>query len=347
MKTLISEKTQMIGKVIVFALGIFSISAKADQCPTPINKVAPELSSRVSYDQSTKLYHYDYTLKNGTSALLPIDHLVLYVKESPKAISAPQGWDHDFMTNEPSRIDWMDNMTIDKAGKPQHPYVLQPGKSLSGFSVTSTRSPGLVKFVAEGRLEFVPKSTAKPGIDEPVPNCPGFDFDGSGGEFAQNLLGMVEGPSDPNIITAKIKLKGEIEELLEHKDTKHPSYAEVIIFGDENINVSKIDVSSVRFGMGQAQALSSKSLPSDDDDKRDDKDNKDRNEKNTERSKNLLLRFDLSKIGVRCDLDLALFLTGTVGGKQFIGGTQIKKLKCKDGDKKSRHHRQDALELGD
>jgi len=299
----------------------------ADQCPTPMSKIDPQVSVKVTFDKKSGNYRYIYSIKNENGAKLPIDHFAVVLAEKPTSLESPKYWSGQFVSASPSRATWISNPIESKDGSVIEPGDIRSGQTLSGFVITSSRPPGSLKYFAEGALEDVPRSSVKPGIDEPIPDCPGFDFDGSGGEFAEKILGVIEGPSNPTVISAKAKLRGNIAELLEHARESRQRLVEVMIFSSEDMDIGKIDVASVRFGLGNANAISSRFMSSELESDREDND-RPSFEKFKAGSKVLVLRFDANKIGVRCELDRALFLTGNAAGKRFEAGVSIKPLKC-------------------
>lgn len=90
-------------------------------------------------------YRYDYTITNVGST--PIATFAIETGSAPSATAAPPGWSVQVLTLSNRRIvQWVAMSSSSD---------LQPSSSLAGFSVTSTRSPGMVSFDAIDEAPYV------------------------------------------------------------------------------------------------------------------------------------------------------------------------------------------------
>lgn len=157
--------------------------------------------------------------------------------------------------------------------------------------------------------------------DEPTPDCEGFYDDLP---YLEGMVsGLTEGPVGNSRLSVDIKLmdkKGE-------RDCGPVSpYAgkgdlHVLLQGKKDLDVKDIDLASLKFGVGKAPLAASKLLG---------------------KSNNLLLQFDLEKVGIECGRDRVLFLSGKMkDGKEILGGAPVKTKDCDKRPKKHHHGKQD------
>jgi hypothetical protein len=90
-------------------------------------------------------YRYDYTIRNVGST--PINAFDIDIGDAPSAMAAPAGWHGQVLTLDDRRVvQWVAMSSSSD---------LQPSSSLAGFSITSTRSPGMVTFDAIDEAPYV------------------------------------------------------------------------------------------------------------------------------------------------------------------------------------------------
>lgn len=306
-----------MSKLYLTLLFIFSTNlAIADTCPISPLKIEPALKSTVEFDQKSGLYTYSYIMENRKSAPLPIYFFYIMFDEAPTDIKTPIGTDFDFRkkdvdTSTPSHL----QLGLDSAQEERFKY-LEPGAKSGIYSFKSKQAPGLVRYYVRGKTG-IPKS-AIPGSDEP-PECPGFAFEGAFDEDMVN--GITTGPAPLNQISVEFKLKkmkkdrkdnGEegnedFVETTPHKDT---GKIVAVLKSKKDFDVTTINISSIRLGMGRAPVETSEV-------------------KGPKNHEELRLIFDVSKLGIECDRDRVLFLTGkTTDGKDILGAEPIKTKEC-------------------
>lgn len=105
---------------------------------------------------------------------------------------------------------------------------------------------------------------------------------------------------------------------------------QVMLFGSHELDVTKIDLSSLVFGQVEAKPLKTVILNDfrDKDGELDDNEIKDHIKKNN--VQHLLMEFNLDDVDIRCDTDRALFLKGKIGTKDLYGAVRIKNGSCMD-----------------
>ena len=136
--------------VLSFILLASAISAKADTV----------LLGSVSFDPTTNLYTYSYTIDNTTGPA-PITMLTLRFSGTPVSSTSPSGWmlltHRNLSVGSPvnmfgESINWMGENGVGSASIPV-------GSTLSGFSITTPFAPlttGSNNFILEGQFNGGP-----------------------------------------------------------------------------------------------------------------------------------------------------------------------------------------------
>jgi hypothetical protein len=311
----------MKNKKIIFCVlvaGTLTSVVRAAECPVPPTRVSPNISVKIDYDKKTKLYTYNYTVENGRSSAIPISGFMLKINEAPYSFLGPSsGWSSRFDEGEPetpSTFRWSTALSS-----------IAPGTRKSGFILKSYRTPGPVRYFVRG-LSETRIGTPTVDDDEPIPDCPGFYDDIP--MLDGYVSGIVDGPAPENQVTVDLKLmdgKGEREcgpiSPYEDKGTLN-----VLLKASKGLKVSDIDLSSLRFGIGQAPLASSNRIG------------------NSEEV--ILLKFDTQKVGIECERDRTIFLNGkTTDGRNLFGGATVKTKNCdKRPKRKKLIHRKNPLD---
>lgn len=311
----------------------------ASDCPPPASAVEPKLEARVSFDKTTGLYTYVYTASNGSNALLSIDYFDLNVSEEPREVKSAPFWKSRFTPAKYSyqRFSWSTS-AIDPAIANEIPadnsvppalYAIKPGSSLSGFELKSDRSPGIVEFNVSG------DDFKTPGVEQ---TCPGYDPNG-----LDKVTGMIVGPSEPGLISVKIRTRDKSG--LHHSSPIDPKNSKgqmgVLVLSSPTFDASQVNISSVVFGPAKVAPVSSELIPT----KRGERlegdeispwekaiEGTESKDEKKRHSQNLLLTFDVASLDVQCGIDQALFLRGeTKTGQKFIGAAPAKVVGCKAG----------------
>lgn len=290
----------MKNKLLLFiSLIISNISWGQSNCPVPPTKITPVVESKVSFDKKTNLYTYDYTVSNLGSDNLPIG---LFMIRRQDNLTTTQG--------KPYK--WIDGLDTDKEYYQWSSAIksaVKPNQKVSGFKLISSSPPGIGKFYAYGQTTGELIATPTDGDLEAYPDCPGFweDVDQAFDDF---VIGAVTVPvSTPQAV---VDLKMKLNKKDCHDDTQISPLDEGKIelrVKSKDLDLSDIDLTSLRFGFGQAKPISSQIVGK----------NKD---------KFLELEFNLADIGIRCDLDRSLFLSGQAKTKAVIGTVKIKPALC-------------------
>jgi hypothetical protein len=303
------------------------------------------VAADVSVDPASGLFHYLYTVRNSGASILPINYFTLALGEPPTDIKSPANWFSRYinLSTVIPNLRWATIVATPSAfsgpnalSLPVPAYAIQPGRQLGGFSVNSSLAPGVGQYYVEGVTQ-IPASVPTSSDDENQPDCSGWDFKSP--RLQTLVTGMVTVPSSPTVISVVLRLRREHGEPSYGPINPHTASGRiaVLIKSSRQFDTADLDVSSVRFGPGQALPLVSSLIRSSShDDQGDEREEWEkvranvRGDSDQDRDKrDLLLVFDLKALAIQCVLDKALFLTGsTYSGVHILGGASIRTVDC-------------------
>ena len=299
-----------------FLLLIFGLPVNAQtqsNCPIPPTRVDAAVTAEVTFDKKASLYTYKYTLSNSRSSLLKLRQFYVATSKEPLNITTPSRWRSRFDNLiSPKALLWSSYMGNE----------LGVGSNMTGFSIQSSEAPGPTKYFVMGDSD-VPTSTATADDDEPAPVCPGFNFDETVPVMETKVVGVTTGPMPPGQVAAYIRIhRAEFagENKAPYLEEKDPGVVHVTLLGSEKFDIGKVDTSTIAFGPGAAKPMTVKTINTE---------NKMSGEKGKDKHKSLLLKFAARDLGIRCNLDHALFITGKIAGSSFFGGAEVSPEKCK------------------
>lgn len=168
-------------------------AAQTITCPPAPNQVAVTVTPTVTFDQTSGLYTFSYTVANGPAAQLEVDAFALDIYPPISNVARPSHW---YESVNPSYVSWdaTDSVPlapgeVDDGSVPPGLNQIKPGTSLSGFSFKSANPPGTVTFYASGYVHIAPFPA---GVDADLiaDTCP--QSFGSGFDVA--FKGTTQGP---------------------------------------------------------------------------------------------------------------------------------------------------------
>ena len=303
-------------KYLLLILGLINFSVYGFTCE-PWTKVNPTITSKVDFDVSTKLYHYQYTVSNDAKAVQSIVKIILNLDATNEIVSyenPDSAWRGRKFRN--NYVWWTTVIS-----KPQYGYIpnmIDPGKTLSGFGFKSPHPPGTVEFYVVGRGEL-PKVKDDGEIPLVKEACPEF----AGDIFDNAVMGKTIGPV---VVAWNLSVDISIEPMSIEPVAFNPKakgLLAVAVLGSANFKVSDIDVNSIGFGPKEIKAIKN-SLE----------------DVNKDGHEDLMLHFQSDEAGIRCGPDLAVFLKGTLkDGRAFQGGQAITPVGCGSKDKKDKKNK--------
>lgn len=319
--------------VSILLVPLLTYAGRTEVCPsiTPV-MIASKFDVKVSYDKKTQNYSYKYKITNLSSAKTPIRKFSIENYSAPIAIKSGKNWRPHGYSNKNNEILWTSRLD----------YKIKPGQSLDGFEIVSKSPPGLVKVYAQGdselpKIKFDSDEELEEGDHETIA-CPGFYREG--GFHGDHVASIVTGPLIPNRVEAKIRLKRVKEKKWKgsHKDEPDMEISpleagkiQLMLLGDTNIDVTKINLSTLELGRGRAKPTKTQII-GESKFKDDDSDEEVKEHHKQHKVAHLLMEFNLQDVDVKCDIDRALFLTGKIGSKDLFGAAKIKHVGC---DKKT------------
>lgn len=304
--------------LIVFSL--YSLETISQVCPVPPTAIDFKIDSSYQFDKKNNEYIYTYRVSNGKVAKTEVFRFLIEAIEDATLVEAAPKWDKNFKPAEdgyPSVIRFMSSFN-----------ELKPGSPILQFKIKSKLSPGPTKYYVEGNGGELQAITVN-GDNEVPPVCPGFFLDEST-TYKQLVSGVTIGPVPSNQVQLKVLMKvlrtNSTQKINDEEDNPEISPAdegtiELIIPESKSVPLETIDLKSLTFGpygtspfqseittlgakLSHWKLLSKLKL------------------------KLLYLKFKLSDLKIRCELDKALILNGTAGDKKIIGTVSIRPKLC-------------------
>jgi len=161
-----------IAKAAATLLVLLSIGvapARGQNTPDLVgNQLTLSVQGRQSYDSTTGLYTYSYSVSNATTSLEEVQLFAVTVGGlvMPDVVNptAPTGWTVDVHTDRPivswGATDLSGALPDGSNATPPSTYQIKPGQQLAGFSFQSHAGPGSVAFYGQG---YVRGPLAEPG----------------------------------------------------------------------------------------------------------------------------------------------------------------------------------------
>jgi hypothetical protein len=150
--------------------------------PTPANQLSVSVTTNVTFDSSTGLYTYNYTLANAAGSQQSAWLFSLQLNGAGDSPASPNGWTFAQFDDRPL-VSWAATDTgtlppdfVDDGNIPPSPFTITPGASLSGFKFVSPDPPGTVTFFAQGDTKL-PQVTADSDFPQNGAEIPDFTSD--------------------------------------------------------------------------------------------------------------------------------------------------------------------------
>jgi hypothetical protein len=260
---------------------------------------------------------------------VPIWRFSIEADAAPVSTVSPPGWMPAVYDKKSREIYWV----YDAAQK--KPAYIRSGGRMGGFVIISKKTPGLVKAWTDGDVADVPVVKFENDEEEKDPDaiiCPGF-YNGSGN--SDYVVLATQGPNIANRIEAKIRIKKDGAKVWMGSPNEDPDlefspldYGQIdlALFGSKSLDVNKIDLTTVKFGVGQAKYIPIKKNVVNE--FKDVSDNEVYKYLKNNKAQHLYLAFNLQEVEIRCNIDRSLFLTAKMGDKEVMGAVNIKPAEC-------------------
>jgi hypothetical protein len=207
---------------VVFADSLFTWSAAthSDSVYTwsAATNVIPEVNGQATWHPETSSWTYTYTVKNDIASPNAIKTFGLAPVLEPQSIVAPTHWYQTYGFAE--RDDAVVWMVVDRGAPPvgwdsvsayPSPFNIQPGDSVSSFSIVSPRGPGWITYYVRGYYDLP--------LEPEEPDAPTL--------FNNSITGTVVGPAGAVSGVDEAPLPSAIAEL--RPPTPNPARATVSV----------------------------------------------------------------------------------------------------------------------
>ncbi len=298
-------------------LSSISLATAQTTCPPPPNQVSVNVTANPTLDPTSQLYTYSYTLTSSSASVQDVVSFIVAFEGSIDNINEPQGWDHGIMFNG-SMVHWSADVAADfppgvqdQGQVPPSAFPVKPGASMTGFSFTSPKAPGPVKYIVHGYSPIPPQASEDDA--EQFSTVCGL----KGSYLDRGVSGTTLGPV--NFISVNISIKPPAAPPAPINPGDRGT-TPVAILGSSTFDVSTVDISSVLFGPGDATVFGPGSPSSNG--------KADFEDVNNDGIPDLVLHFRSQQIAVQCT-DTSLLLTGkTKDGTPIRGSEGIQVVGC-------------------
>lgn len=177
----------MLAAVVALFLQAVPASGQIIVPPTPANQLSVTVTTSVTFDSSTGLYTYNYTLANSANSQQAAWLFSLQLNGAGNSPASPNGWTFAQFDDRPL-VSWAATDTgtlppdfVDDGNIPPSPFTIAPGATLSDFKFVSPDPPGAVTFFAQGdtKLAQVAVDSDLPQVGEEIPDFTNDSFVGS------------------------------------------------------------------------------------------------------------------------------------------------------------------------
>ncbi len=308
-----SGRAAMLAALFVHLLffSSWSYAQEAVTCPPAPNLVKATLSAMVTFDSSTNLYRYEYTVASDFTSQQEISDFAIDFGSSISGVENPQGWT-DASFDGRNTIHWKAAAAApvspdqpDVGQVPPSPFQIKPGDFLSGFSFTSPNPPGPVHFHLLGYTDL-PGADTEAGAEILTDACPQI----AGGFFELAVTGTTQGPVLFIPVEIAIKPASAPNSINPHDR----GVISVAILSTDAFDATTVDPRSVKFGPAGAPAQNAVGRIED---------------INNDGIPDLVLQFPTQATGIACGETSAKLTGKTLQGTSIQGTGSIVTIDCK------------------
>ncbi len=310
-------KTLFVIRTVAAAALAASAAAHAQiACPPSPDRLSASVAVDVTFEASTGLFTYTYSVTNATTSAQPMDGFAVVDFAPPiSKVASPPGWAGTLIPGQ-NTVLWVafevsdPDIVPDDAAVPASVAQIPPGGVLGGFSFQSPKPPGPISFRATGcapaNVQTAPSDgEAESAAETLLEVCPDL------ARPARDLgvAGATTGPV--NAIRVAIDLKpGSV---VNPVNPRSQGVLPGAILGTATCDVHVVDATSVRLGRGAAAPQDGGHLE----------------DVNGDGIADLVLQFPTPLVDVRCG-DASIALAGqTVSGTAIIGSDSLVTVGCR------------------
>jgi hypothetical protein len=309
-------RTNAFARAAAAAALLAAAAARAQVCPATPDQLSVSTSVDVTFDASTGLFTYTYTVANAASSAQPMDGFAVADFTPPvDKLASPPGWAATIVPGR-NTVLWVafsasdPDVVPDDGAVPASDAQVPPGGSLGGFSFQSPKPPGQVAFRATG-FAPVPAQTgatdgdAEASAESLLEACP---------QLARpardlGIAGATTGPVNSIRVSIDLRPGSAVNPVNPSSQGVLP----VAILGTATFDVATVDAASVRLGRGAAPPQDGGHLE----------------DVNGDGIPDLVLQFPTALVAVRCG-DSSIALTGqTTTGTPITGSDSLVTVGCR------------------
>ncbi len=295
-------------------------NAWAQQCPSPPTAIDPSIDVGYEFNKKDKTYTYTYKIRNGNRAQVEIFLIQLGLSQETEIVVVPKDWRVKYQQSQADgKKLLMFSSSINSLGRGSSEFV---------YKIRSTLRPGHVQYFMEGSPQDALPSITVNGDDEVAVTCPGFYTEKTAEE--ERVTGYTIGPVAADQLDVNLKLKVKKDRAPKGWDDEQDNpeisaidkgKVEVLMTAEKDVDLSKVDLQSIRFGPAKIVPLTAKYGT--------------KGEHCSHWKKRpasgrqyIWMEFNLADLQIRCDIDKALFLTAKAGTQKVYGASSIKPVLC-------------------
>lgn len=284
--------------------------AQTVTCPTPPNLVKVNATATVTFDPTTNLYTYQYTVASDATSQQEVSGIAVDFAPPVQNVISPQGWTSGTFSGR-NTVLWAATApaplpagVADQGQVPPGLFQIKPGNSLGGFSLQSPNPPGPVNSYATGFADLG-IADSEDGAEAIMDACP----QSVGGFFDLAMVGSTQGPVQ--FIPVQIDIKPGSSPTAINPNAQ--GVIPVAILSSTTFDATKVDPTTVRFGPAGAAPNDSGHVE----------------DVNNDGLPDLLFQFPTPATGIVCG-DTSETLTGkTLTGTAIRGSQSVVTVDCK------------------
>jgi hypothetical protein len=295
----------------LYLLAVTQSFAQTISCPAAPNNFTASITPSVTFNPTTSLYTFQYTVANASASQQQISDFAIDFATPVSNVASPSGWTNTLFADR-NTVHWKATAAAplppgvaDVGQVPPGIAQIQPGTSLAGFSFQSTNPPGPVNDYTLGFVDIAAADTEETA-ENSADNCAGT----IGGFFDLAVLGTTQGPVQFVPVQIEIKPGGTPAAINPASNGNIP----VAILSSSSFNApSTVDPGTVRFGRASAAPTDSGHVE----------------DVNNDGLPDLVFQFPTPSTGIVCG-DTSETLTGkTLSGTSIRGSDSVVTVSCK------------------
>lgn len=288
-----------------------AISRAQAPCPPAPNGIDIEVDATITFDPTTHLFTYRYTVASAPASQQEVADFALDFASPISSIASPEGWTSIQFAERNTRLwfaseaDPLPEGEPDTGQVPPGKFQIAPGASLTGFTFQSPHGPGPVNFYARGYVGL-PGGASEEEAEQLLEDCPA----STGGFFDLAVTGTTEGPVDFLPVQIDVKPGGSPNSINPRAQGEIP----VGVLSSATFDATSVDVASARFGPAGAPESFGRTKVED---------------VNGDSRADLVLHFATQATGIACGDTSVELIGSTLAGTPIRGSDTVVTVGCR------------------